>query len=153
MGPRSFWEKVVGNDAGAIDFYAPDFEQRLGAKPNIGLATPADYFTGSLGQRVQHIVPNYDAAPAELISAIEQAMMALPNIELAKKDMAAGTLRFIRFSPTIGFPDTINVQLVERANGQTSFLALARARVGYSDLGMNAKLLGQLIAAVNKATA
>lgn len=152
MGPRNIWEKMVGSDAGDVDFTNSDFERALGTKPNVGLVGPSGYFQGALEKRVNHIVPDYQASPGKLFAIVEQAMASLPNTTPASSDPVSGRLRFIRYSPTLGFPDTVNIQIVEREGNQASFLALARARVGYSDLGKNAELLGLLIQAVNSAT-
>ncbi|MEM1365995.1 MAG: DUF1499 domain-containing protein [Pseudomonadota bacterium] len=150
IGPRNIWEKIVGGDAGDVDFTAADFAAVLGDRPNIGLAAPVGFFDAALADRVNHVVPDYSAAPEDIFAAVKEAALALPNIRLAEQNFAASTLRLVRYSPTLGFPDTINVRLVERPDGQMSFVALARARVGYSDLGMNAKLLGELIDAVSE---
>ncbi|MEO0636087.1 MAG: DUF1499 domain-containing protein [Pseudomonadota bacterium] len=149
IGPRKLWEKTVGSDAGDLDFSADNLGELLGEKPNVGLAAPNGFFGPGLAGRVNHIVPDYQASADDLFVAVKAAALSLPNVQLIEQNFASSSLRFVRFSPTMGFPDTINIVLTERPEG-TSFVAAARARVGYSDLGMNAKLLRELINAVDQ---
>lgn len=84
------------------------------------------------------------AAPAETVAArLAAVAQAEGAVRLAGDDRFA---TWVSRSRWMGFPDYTTIRL-EPAEGGTRLIALARARFGYSDLGVNRARLERWIAA------
>lgn len=76
--------------------------------------------------------------PPEAAEALERAA-AEDGAELIAGDLGAGLATYVVRSPLMGFPDAVSVRLDPAGEDGTRISVFARARFGYSDMGVNAK--------------
>lgn len=96
--------------------------------------------------------PHYAASADEVYSTCRKIIEAHKGWELSAADPAARKLHFISTSGLMRFKDDVDI-LVLANNGPEAGSTLAiysRSRVGYSDLGANAKRVATLLAALGQ---
>jgi len=130
-----FWERLAGNpDLGMVDFAS----LARGPKPNEALACPPGH------------CPNYkDAMPAPVfnIEAPRIARVLADDLAMLERttrvDDESDPLRFryVTRTPLMHYPDTVNIEIIPLASvdgePRSSIAIHSRAKLGYSDLGMN----------------
>lgn len=127
--PNDFWTHLAGNpDLGPVTFAT----LKKGPKPNQYLLCPADVC------RLETPDDEPRTYPLDATALKQRFLAALSgdNIEIVE-DRPLG-LRFIVRTPLMRFPDTVNVEFLERTGGATIAL-YSRSKLGRSDLGINAK--------------
>ncbi len=91
--------------------------------------------------------PHYAASPEEVFQSCRRIIEARKNWTLLGADPAAHKLRFVATSGLMRFKDDVDILISPPSEG-TSGARLAvysRSRVGYSDLGANAKRVAFLL--------
>ena len=140
-GRERAWERVGPSDLGRVSF---DALVRSPAPNDALLATPA------LGLNADAPLPLYRATPEAVMAAID-AVIAREGAQVVE---AGPTLRrVVTRSPLMRFPDTTTIEAVPveggAANGGgTALRAYARATVGRSDFGANARRLRDWLGAL-----
>jgi uncharacterized protein (DUF1499 family) len=102
-------------------------------KPNDALAVPADWTRPDAELRA----PSFDVPSDRLRAAVERVALSEPRTELTRRDEAAGQLEFVQRSKIFRFPDTITVAIYASGSDGSTLALYSRARVGYSDMGVN----------------
>ena len=92
------------------------------------------------------VAPIYAMTPAELAAALDRIARA-DGARLLAGDVEEGHMTYISRSPAFGFPDYTSLRVVPAGTGAT-FAALARARFGRSDMGVNRARLKRWMAAL-----
>ena len=87
-------------------------------------------------------------SPNELSQAVEAAMLAMPRTRLLAGSVEDAHMTFVTRSAVWGFPDYTSIRVLPAPGGST-LSALARARFGQSDLGVNAARLEALRTALS----
>jgi uncharacterized protein (DUF1499 family) len=106
--------------------------QRSG-KPNDALAVPPDWDRADADLRTASF-----AVPADqLRAAVERVAQSEPRTSLTRRDDAAGQLEFVQRSRIFRFPDTVTVAVYDSGAGTSTLALYSRAKVGYSDMGVN----------------
>ncbi|MEL7025680.1 MAG: DUF1499 domain-containing protein [Pseudomonadota bacterium] len=82
-------------------------------------------------------VPSYQASPEALFAAFREIALATPRTRLVAETEPDLSATFLTRSALMGFPDYTSVRVVPWEDGATVAI-YARARFGYSDLGVNA---------------
>lgn len=138
-GRESAWRIVAGDpDRGQFDLAAPERSPRAN---DALLCTPA--ICGEI--RRDGDLPEFDLPPAELISRVDEAFRSLGEKMQRVDDHAdPARLRFVTWTPGLGFPDTNSFEAIALPNGRTGLAAYARAQIGYSDRGNNRRRLREV---------
>lgn len=85
--------------------------------------------------------------PAVLAARVEALALGWPRTRRLAGAPAEGWMTYVTRSALWGFPDYTSVRVLPAGDGGASLVALARARFGHSDLGVNrARLDGWLAA-------
>lgn len=141
-GPSKFLEQFWGNpDMGYIEIktLAPT------NKPNTALACPLNYCT----QRKPDIITsNYSVSSEILRDKIIDYFNNDTNAKYISAPEDKLSLRFITYSPTLRFPDTIQVQLIKSSQSTSTLAIFARAKIGHSDFGANKARVKEILAAL-----
>lgn len=90
--------------------------------------------------------PLFDMAPDVLAQRLDAAATAQGATRLAGQ-VASGHMTYVSRSRLMGFPDYTTV-LIEPAGDGAMLTAFARARYGYSDMGVNRARLERWLAAL-----
>jgi uncharacterized protein (DUF1499 family) len=88
--------------------------------------------------------PNFTLEAAELAGRVDAVMLSMPRTERVAGSVAAGHMTYLTRSPWMGFPDYTAIRVYSTEAG-SSFAALARARFGRSDRGVNRARLEALV--------
>ncbi|MEL6437007.1 MAG: DUF1499 domain-containing protein [Pseudomonadota bacterium] len=147
-GPANTWRALYGSpDLGPFDLAT----LQRASRPNDALfCTPG---ACPSGLEVSGELPAYDLEPEALLTLLQDAIMALPGTkDLADGNAAAGSIRIITWTPSLGFPDTNQFWAVKLPDGKTGLVAYARAQIGYSDTGNNARRLREWTALLESET-
>ncbi|MEM1378222.1 MAG: DUF1499 domain-containing protein [Pseudomonadota bacterium] len=137
VGPKNVWQQMYGSpDLGPFTLA----ELQRNSRPNDGLlCTPG---ACPEGIKSDGDLPAFDTAPAELLEELKTRVAETgEEFELVSDTPDDGTVRYVTWTPTMGFPDTNQFWAVEMPDGKTGLVAYARAQVGYSDAGNNLKRL------------
>lgn len=67
----------------------------------------------------------------------QQVIEKQPRVTLVAEDKAKHQYTYIQRTKYLGFPDTINVQLLSLDKNHTTVLIYSQSKYGYSDLGVN----------------
>ena len=128
-------------DQGSVDF------STLGkpSRPNTALIAPEGYVTG---RRLTAVAPIFPASPDALRSAFEAVALAEPRTEQVHRDPTGFHDRYLQRT-TVGFPDTIDVKVIDLGAGTATVALFSRSQVGYRDFGVNKARLERWIAAVD----
>jgi uncharacterized protein (DUF1499 family) len=113
--------------------------------------TPNWYLTAPKGlcrrAKPQDVAPVFPVAPGQLWDRLLAAVGREPRISFHNQDKAALYLDFTQVSLLFRFPDRVSVQILAATGGAT--LAIySRSKYGRSDLGVNAKRVKRLLAAL-----
>jgi len=134
IGPQRFWRMTTGDpDMGRQSI---DSLQRTG-KPNDALFVPA------FAEPVEDSTPT-DAFAVDadtLFQTVVERIDQTGQVEWVEQDAQARYARGLTFSPTMGFPDTNHIWVVEGPDGTAGLYLYAAAKLGQSDLGKNAERL------------
>lgn len=90
--------------------------------------------------------PVFDVAPDVLAARID-AVATAERAELIGGALAEGHMTYVVRSRLMGFPDAVSIRLTP-VSGGTRMEIYARARFGYSDLGVNAARVARWIETV-----
>jgi uncharacterized protein (DUF1499 family) len=112
-----------------IDFATLD----RGAKPNTYLVLPKGFEAQA---PVDQESPVWSAQPADLLAAFKAVALEAPRTELVREGDAQ--IELVQRSALFKFPDFITVEAVA-VDGGAALCVFSRSKVGYSDLGVNAK--------------
>ena len=129
--------------AGFVDF---ETLTRPGS-PNTFLLAPSGQFSNAAPDEAS---PFFSVEPALLYEDVRTALEQDPAIRITSADPSAGRLVAIATTPLLRFKDDLDILVlpVDETSGvaNTSTLAIySRSRVGYSDLGANAKRVRSLV--------
>ncbi len=92
--------------------------------------------------------PVFTFPAAELFARASAYIESRKDWRLVSADARAGRIRFVAISPLMKFKDDVDLAILPHGSGQSTLMAYSRSRIGYSDLGANAKRLAALIAAL-----
>jgi len=147
MAALFYWKDTLldqlwGNpDLGGVDFQtlAP------ATKPNQALACPE----GKCPNRApDFIVGKYNFDAISLGESIAMSVMKLPNPP-SQIITDNGSTRYIFKSSFWRFPDTLEIKVISKNSKSSTFIALARAKIGYSDFGLNKARVFKIINSLN----
>lgn len=114
------------------------------SSPNTYLLAPA-----GLCERAEQdqSSPQYSASPDAVFSACGDIIDAQKNWSLVSSDAEIGRLRFVSVSPLMRYKDDIDIAVLAGTDGtsNTQLAVYSRSRIGYSDLGANAKRVALLL--------
>lgn len=113
-------------------------------KPNWNLVAPK----GLCRKAQPHAeAPVFPVSPDTLWSRLVETVLREPRVSIHDQDKAARYLDFTQVSLIFRFPDRVTVQILPAGDGAT--LAIySRSKYGRSDLGVNAKRVKRLLAAL-----
>lgn len=115
------------------------------ASPNTALIAP----DGATPQaRADRAAPIFTFPASELFDRARSAIGSRKDWKLVAADERTGRIRFIAVTPLMKFKDDVDLAILPFGNGQSTLIAYSRSRVGYSDMGANAKRLEALIGAL-----
>jgi len=97
------------------------------------LACPPDFCKA----RVDVTTRLYPVTAHELRLVFAKAIASEPRVSLAEANDAALTDRYIQRSVHLGFPDTIVVRFLDRADCRSTIALYSRSQVGKGDFGVN----------------
>lgn len=143
-GPQKFLEQLWGKpDMGHVEINTlTPFK-----KPNTGLACPENYCTFT----TPHIITgNYSAPTEKLHETIIEYFKTNKNAKNVSKVEDKLSLRFVTYSPTLRFPDTIQIQLIKLDESTSTLAIFARAKLGHSDFGANKKRIEDILATLKQ---
>jgi uncharacterized protein (DUF1499 family) len=112
-----------------IDFATLD----PGTKPNTYLVLPEGFEAKAMANQVS---PVWDASPNELLGAFKAVALEAPRTELVRDSETQ--IELVQRSALFRFPDYITVEALA-VDGGAALCVFSRSKVGYSDLGVNAK--------------
>lgn len=116
------------------------------SSPNDALACPADVCSAPAD-----LVPPVFAVDARsLRQAMSKVVASEANVVRVHTDDAALTDRYVQRSALLGFPDTIVVRYVARAEHRSTLALYSRSKLGYSDLGANKARLERWLASLRQ---
>ena len=141
---HAFWARI----AGPADLGRYDFDNAPRSRtPNDALAcTP-----GLCGSEPDIEVGESSETPAALVAAIiRRVAQGSRPFERVDDGRDPGYARFVVRSPLMRFPDTVDIEAVELANGRTGLRAYARAQLGKSDVGNNRKRLEAIVSRIDR---
>lgn len=118
---------------------------QLGSKPNQHLVLPAG-FNASATPHARS--PVFAVDGPTLAAAVKRVALAEPRTELLSADEGAGRYEFVQRSAIFRFPDFVSVAIVPAGEGRSTLAAYSRAKVGYSDFGVNRKRVERWLAAL-----
>ena len=133
-------------DAIMTDFI--DFQTfKRPAKPNNWLVAPDGFVDAALPDASS---PVFDRKQAALFEDIMQMVAARSDWRMKASDPASGRISFIAVTKLLRFKDDIDIQVLPVAghDHQSTLVVYSRSRVGYSDLGTNAKRVNALLSAL-----
>jgi uncharacterized protein (DUF1499 family) len=128
-GAERFWRLFGEPDLGPVSF--EQLERR--ATPNDSLACPPDFCKA----RVDVTTWLYPVTAHELRLVFAKVIASEPRGSLAEANDGALTDRYIQRSAHLGFPDTIVVRFLDRADGRSTIALYSRSQVGKGDFGVN----------------
>lgn len=91
--------------------------------------------------------PVYEMTPSDLARAVRGAaeQQGAKQLEVSSNGLK---LSYIDVTPLMRFKDDISVEILAAGAGQSTLAVYSRSRVGYSDLGKNAKRVRALLSAL-----
>lgn len=133
-GRERSWERIAGSpDRGRLDF------SNLKRSPTTNDALAC---TDELHDACDFALPSYAGPTQKLAESLAAHIEAVDPLARRVDDGAAPEhLRYVTYSPTMRFPDLINIEIVPLQDGRQGILAYARAQLGRDDLGANRRRL------------
>lgn len=105
------------------------------ASPNTFLIAPA----GTTAAAADESAPTFGADAETVRAAFAKVALSQPRVRALSRDDAALQDEYVQESALFRFPDTVTVRFIPLAGGGSTLALYSRSRVGYSDLGVNAK--------------
>lgn len=127
-------------DLGPVDFET--LERR--ASPNDALACPPDLCAAE----PDIVTPTYDVPGARLREIVREVAAAEPMTELVYSAGYEESDRYLVRTPTMRFPDTVNVRILGAGPGRSQLALYSRSQIGYSDMGANRDRLERWLDAI-----
>jgi hypothetical protein len=128
LGPERVWAVFGPPDLGEVDFATLVRRET----PNDALACLPEFCTAT----ADIAAPTIAKPPATVFAAAAAALSREPLVQQIAADATQGTLRYVQRSRLLGFPDTINVQVVPTGEG-AAVLIYSRSQFGREDMGVN----------------
>lgn len=132
-----------------MDFAAVDFTtlQRR-TSPNDALICPAGHCPNA---RSDWPSRTYAMPPQELLARLIAIVLAEPRTRALPCDADRDDIaRFVQYSRTMRYPDTIDIQVFPAGEGQSTLAIYSRSLVGHSDFGVNRARVERLLAALER---
>lgn len=130
IGLEKVWEFTSGNpDMGPVNFKT----LKKTPKPNQYLLCPKDYCV----ETPDTISSSYEISASKLFTKAHQLIKDDTELRLLATDESELSLRFLSRAPTLKFPDTTNIKVVEISDTQSTLAIYAQAKIGSSDFGAN----------------
>ncbi|QPH53914.1 DUF1499 domain-containing protein [Pontivivens ytuae] len=101
-------------------------------------------------ERVDATAPIYNANPALLSQSFDEFVLRQPRVERIAGTPEQNWMTYVQESENLRFPDYISVKFVELADGQSSLAIFSRARLGYSDMGVNQQRVESWLQAIQQ---
>ncbi len=114
-------------------------------KPNRYLLLPAGFESSATPDGRS---PAFTVDVASLAAALKRVALAEARTELLSADDDAGDYEFVQRSAVFRFPDLISVKIMPAGEGKSSLAVYSRAKLGYSDFGVNRKRVERWLAAL-----
>lgn len=91
--------------------------------------------------------PSLAGNPQQVYAELSDMIAAQRSWKPVAQDPEALRLKFIARTPLLGFKDDVDIQVLAPHEGEigTQIAVYSRSRVGYSDLGANAKRVNSLV--------
>jgi uncharacterized protein (DUF1499 family) len=91
--------------------------------------------------------PVFDCTQAELFSQVEALVASRKDWRLKALDAQAGRISFIAVTRFFRFKDDVDIAVLPAGDdaGRSTLAIYSASRVGYSDLGANAKRVGEIL--------
>jgi uncharacterized protein (DUF1499 family) len=127
----------IGKLTGArMDFGPVDFATlRRRTSPNDALVCPAAHCPHAKSDWSSR---TYSMPPQELLARLTAIVLAQPRTRTLPSDPDRNDIaRFVQYSRTMHYPDTIDVQVFPVGEGQSTLAIYSRSLVGYGDFGVN----------------
>lgn len=114
------------------------------SRPNNCLVAP-DGFAGMVP--VDETAPVFDKPPKRVFDIVMDLVLERVEWRLRASDPDTLRISFVAVTPLMKFKDDVYVQAVpvDGADGQSSVAIYSGSRIGYSDLGTNAKRVQELL--------
>lgn len=129
LGAERFWRLFGDPDLGPVSF--EQLERR--PTPNDSLACPPDFCKA----RADVTTRLYRVAAHDLRLEFAKVIASEARVSVAEANEAALTDRYIQRSEHLGFPDTIVVRFLDRADGRSTIALYSRSQLGKGDFGVN----------------
>ncbi|HEV2560160.1 MAG TPA: DUF1499 domain-containing protein [Microvirga sp.] len=115
-------------DLGPVDFTR--IERRR--TPNDALACPE----GLCGAAVDIPAPVYPVPPERLRAIVAEVAAEEPGTEMVVSDDGLQD-RYVVRTRLMRYPDTVNVEILDRGGGRSTLALYSRSQIGVSDFGVN----------------
>jgi uncharacterized protein (DUF1499 family) len=112
--------------------------------PNQFLVLPPGFKAVSTPDRES---PVFEADAHALLDAFAAYALAQPRVTKTRHE--AGQVELIQRTALIGFPDYITAQAISLGKRKSALAIYSRSKYGRSDLGVNAKRIGNWLAGLN----
>jgi uncharacterized protein (DUF1499 family) len=145
IGSRRMIAWFGNPDLGEVDFML----LKRSKTPNDAVVAP-ETFERFKALRPELTSPIYEVMPAQLFKAIDERLLAMPETERVSFNETVLVARYVVRTPTIGWPDTVNIKIIPHGPGRSAILASSRAKFGMRDFGVNKARLEALIAGLNE---
>lgn len=131
-------------DSGPVDFTT----LRRRTSPNDALVGLADHCPNAKSDWPSR---TYAMPPQELLARLTAIVLAGPRTRALPCDAHRDDVaRFVQYSLTMRYPDTIDVQVFPAGEGQSTLAIYSRSLVGYSDFGVNRARVEHWLAALER---
>lgn len=129
-------EGVLKLIAGPADQGPADFANlRTRGTPNDALVAPEGYVQGK--RAVDAPAPVFDHPADKVRLAIQKVALAEALVEQVGSDDAGLQDRYVQRTPSMRFPDTLDVKVIPLESGRSTVAVYSRALVGIRDFGVN----------------
>lgn len=145
IGSRRMIAWFGNPDLGEVDFML----LKRSETPNDAVVSP-ETFERFKALRPELTSPIYEVMPAKLFEIIDERLMAKPDVQRVSFNETVLAARYIVRTPTIGWPDTVNIKVIPHGPGHSAVLAYSRSKFGGRDFGVNKARLEALIADLNE---
>ncbi len=115
------------------------------SSPNTCLAAPPDLCGAATPDREPPVFP---VAPGGLFEALKALAGERRDWRELRTDDSALALSFVAVTPLLRFKDDVDVRALP-AEGRATIAVYSRSRLGYSDLGANARRVDQLLSVLH----
>lgn len=111
------------------------------SSPNTYLIAPANF---TVSAKADAESPLYSVSADRVFDALIDIISSEPRWKNVASDKAAGRIAFVAETPLLRFKDDVDIAVVD-FSGQSSPVIYSRSRIGYSDMGANAKRVSKLL--------